>query len=167
MQVADEMREHEQRLFLINDGKRRRRGPVEKDRHSCINGGNNIVVIRACKVPIEPVSLYRDVIEMIRVVAAAILAACDVAATVPISFRIVLHPRSLQFERRARGLKLRVFLINERAVRLLFHALDAVKPRRGGAEIKSEYLCDSLFRVGVEQLICDRTDDLVSWRIPG
>jgi hypothetical protein len=35
MQIAKEMREHEQRLFFVRDGKRRRRGLSLKNSDSC------------------------------------------------------------------------------------------------------------------------------------
>jgi len=171
MQVADEMGEHEQRLFLVPDRERRRCGPVGQHRDRRTDRGHRVVIVGALEASIETVALDRHVLEVKRIVAAAFKSIRRVGAGEPVSLRIIDNPRPLLrgVERRARHFEFEMIGIHfvvKGAVVVPCHALHTIRPRSGGAQIEAENLPHLLFRVRLQQLVGDRADDPVTLIAP-
>src|SRR5215467_7573030 len=97
MKIADQMGEHEERLLLILDGERSRRGVVFQYRYRGGDCRDEVVFVRSQVPSVKFVTLEGHVVKMVGVVAPSFFSPRSVAALQPISPDIVLHPRLLHW----------------------------------------------------------------------
>ena len=95
MQVTHEMGEQEQRLPLVLDRERWRRGLVGQHGDRGADRRHQVVIAGALKAPVVAISLNSDVLEVERVVTPALKAVRRVRTGEPVPSCVVHHPRPL------------------------------------------------------------------------
>ena len=110
MQVAHEMNEQEQRLFLVLDRKRRRRRLVLQYGNGGADGRDQIVTVGSLEISVKAAALDRDVLEVKHGVARA----RDIRLAFPVPLCVIHGPRPLprRIEGRAGYLVLQMIRID-------------------------------------------------------
>ena len=114
MQIANEMRQDEQRFPFVGDLEWRRRRPIEQNRYRGGNGGSDVMIIGALKISVKMIALDGHVGEMIGVVTShlflilvvvIVFSLRQIAALKEVPLHILLHDRVRLGERLARFFK--------------------------------------------------------------
>src|SRR6516164_9209303 len=178
MKIADQMGEHEERLLLVLDGERSRRGVVFQYRYRGGDCRDEVVFVRSQVVSVKSVTLEGHVVKMVGAVAPSFFTPRSVAALQKISPDVVLHPRLLHWVWWQRVVRRGLFEgcawdpkfgisrhVGELAVVVPDDALDAVRPGSGDAQRNRHALIRRIFvtqdlrylslRIVVQQLVCD------------
>src|SRR5690349_7578640 len=132
MDVADEVREQEQRFLLVLDRERPGRRLILQNLDGGIDGVNDVVIVGAGVAGIILIALNGEIGKMIGVGAATF--AVVVHAGVPVATDIVLHARRLRrrLERLAWFVVAEIAVVLERAA-VFLDATHTVRPWRGDA----------------------------------
>ena len=166
VQIADKMRQHEERFLLVLDVERRARRIVLQLLNGRVDRLHDVVLERALQTQAIVVVVNADVGEVVLLVAR--LAGQLGLALVPVALGVIFHPslfiRPLENNaRRAEVVAVRV------GADPLFHgdAADAVGPRPGLLQLEPKDFLNLLagIRSG-ERLIGNRADLLVTHRAP-
>ena len=166
MQVADEVRQHQQRLLLVanREGRRRRATFQHIDRRA--DGAHDVV--RAGPGEALPIgaALHVDVGEVVGLVAA--MAGARARAIAPVALHVVFHARDLgrRHEGLAPVLVARGGIVDEAAAGPAIDRPHTVGPLGRRLEIVAEQLLDVPARVGRQQPVGDGADQLMARRIP-
>src|SRR6516164_3243664 len=97
MKIADQMGEHEERLLLVLDGERSRRGVVFQYRYRGGDCRDEVVFVRSQVVSVKSVTLEGHVVKVVGVVAHSFLPPRRAAALQKIAPDLVIHPRLLHW----------------------------------------------------------------------